>query len=144
MQSDTALNTPLAPPRWFVVDDESLLLKMAAQILRRFSLADVHTCTDPREALGHMTTTPGDLELLVTDLNMPGMNGLELARHVRAVAPRAKIVLTTGSALVLPDARTLRDHGVDLLLPKPFGVHELLAVVRRLCRAESLKPFATG
>ncbi len=140
MQSDTALNMTAAPPRWFVVDDEFLLLRMAEQILRRFSRADVHTCADPREALGHMSTTPADLELLVTDLNMPGMNGLELARHVRALAPQAKIVLTTGSALVLPDTRTLRDHGVDLLLPKPFGVHELLAAVRQLCGTASFRP----
>ena len=131
--------TATATPRWFVVDDESMLLSMAGQILRKFSVADVRTCADPCEALDRMTAAPADLELLVTDLNMPGMNGLELARRVRAVAPNAKVMLITGSALALPDERTLRSHGVDFLLPKPFGVHELMAAVRHLCGTESFR-----
>ena len=128
-----------ASPRWFVVDDESMLLNMAELILRKFSTADVRTCADPCEALDRMSTAPADLELLVTDLNMPGMSGLELARRVRAIAPRAKVVLITGSALALPDAHTLQSHGVDFLLPKPFGVHELMAAVRGLCDAASFR-----
>ena len=130
---------PAAAPRWFVVDDESMLLRLTEQVLRRFSVADVRTCADPCEALGHMTAEPADLELLVTDLNMPGMDGLELARRVRVIAPRAKVVLITGSAMTLPDARTLAAHGVDFLLPKPFGIHELMAAVRGLCSAESFR-----
>lgn len=128
-----------ASPRWFVVDDESMLLNMAELILRKFSTADVRTCADPCEALNRMSDAPADLELLVTDLNMPGMSGLELARRVRAVAPRAKVVLITGSALALPDERTLRSHGVDFLLPKPFGVNELMAAVRGLCGSGSFR-----
>ena len=130
------------PPRWFIVDDESLILSLAEQILRRFSDADVRACADPCEALGRMSASPEGLELLVTDMNMPGMSGLELARRVRAVAPRAKVLLITGNLMALPDERTLRSHGVDFLLPKPFGIHELMAAVRRLCGAESLRPFA--
>ena len=129
-----------AAPRWFVVDDESMLLNMAELILRKFSISDVRTCADPCEALDRMSDAPADLELLVTDLNMPGMNGLELARRVRAVAPNAKVMLITGSAMSLPDERTLRSHGVDFLLPKPFGVHELMAAVRGLCGSGSLRP----
>lgn len=131
--------TSTAAPRWFVVDDESMLLRLTEQVLLKFSTADVRTCADPCEALGHMTTEPADLELLVTDLNMPGMDGLELARRVRVIAPRAKVVLITGSAMSLPDARTLAAHGVDFLLPKPFGVVELMAAVRRLCDAGSFR-----
>ncbi|MEN9572369.1 MAG: hypothetical protein RL514_224 [Verrucomicrobiota bacterium] len=133
-----------AVPRWFIVDDEALLLSLAEQVLRRFSDADVRACTDPCDALNRMTTAPADLELLVTDLNMPGMDGLELARRVRVVAPRAKVLLITGNPLALPDDRAWRSHGVDILLPKPFGIHELMAAVRRLCGATSLRPFAVG
>ena len=126
-----------AAPRWFVVDDESMIRNLAELILRRFSDADVQACADAREALDCMSAAPSDdLELVVTDLNMPGMSGLELARRVHAFAPRAKVLFTTGSALELPDERTLRAQGVDLLLPKPFGVGELLAAVRRLCGPE--------
>lgn len=116
-----------------------MILSLAEQVFRRFSFADVRTCADPCEALDRMSAAPADLELLVTDLNMPGMSGLELARRVRAVAPHAKVLLTTGSGLAVPDARTLRSHGVDFFLPKPFGVLELMAAVRGLCGAGSLR-----
>lgn len=132
-------STAIVTPRWFVVDDESMLLNLAEQILRTFSVADVSTSADPCEALDRMSAASSDLELLVTDLNMPGMSGLDLARRVRAVAPRAKVLLTTGSALSLPDERTLRSHGVDFLLPKPFGVQELMGAVRGLCAKASFR-----
>lgn len=132
------MNTFIAP-RWFVVDDETSLLNLAAMMLRRFSLADVRACADPCEALDHMTAAPAGLELVVTDLNMPGMSGLELARCVRTLAPQAKVPLTTGNALALPDERTLREQGVDLLLPKPYSYHDLLAAVRRLCGTENFR-----
>lgn len=131
--------TAALTPRWFVVDDESALLSLAALMLRKFSLADVRACADPCLALDHMTAAPASLELLVTDLNMPGMSGLELARRVRAIAPRAKVLLTTGSAMALPDEQALRAQGVDLLLPKPYGYHDLMAAVRRLCGTESFR-----
>lgn len=126
-------------PRWFVVDDESMILSLVEQVLRRFSIADVRACADPCDALDRMTAAPADIELLVTDLNMPGMSGIELARRIRTLAPRAKILLTTGSALAMPDERTLRSYGVDFFLPKPFGVQELMSAVRKLCGEGSLR-----
>lgn len=126
-------------PRWFVVDDESMILSLVEQVLRRFSSADVRACADPCDALDRMTAAPADIELLVTDLNMPGMSGIELARRIRTLAPRAKILLTTGSALAMPDERTLRSYGVDFFLPKPFGVQELMSAVRKLCGEGSLR-----
>ncbi|KAF0170932.1 MAG: signal transduction histidine kinase nitrogen specific NtrB [Limisphaerales bacterium] len=129
----------LAAPCWFVVDDESTLLNLAATMLRKFSRADVRACADPCEALGHMTAAPAGLELLVTDLNMPGMNGLELARRVRTLAPQAKVLLTTGSTLSPDDRDALRDQGVDLLLPKPYGYSDLMAAVRHLCGTECFR-----
>lgn len=134
------MNTPTtSAPRWFVVDDESMILSLVEQVLRRFSSADVRACADPCDALDRMTAAPADIELLVTDLNMPGMSGIELARRIRTLAPRAKILLTTGSALAMPDERTLRSYGVDFFLPKPFGVQELMSAVRKLCGEGSLR-----
>ena len=106
----TPMNAPnaLTPPRWFVVDDEAPLLSLATMMLRQFSLAEVRACADPREALGYMTATPAGLELVVTDLNMPGMSGLELARMVREFAPQAKVLLTTGNPTTLPGEQELR------------------------------------
>ncbi len=136
------MNAAPAAPRWFVVDDESAILNLAAMMLRKFSRADVRTCADAQEALSHITTAPASLELVITDLKMPGMNGLELARHVRTLAPNAKVLLTTGS-VNLPGEADLREHGVDLLLPKPYCYQELLNAVRRLCGTDSFRLNAT-
>jgi len=129
----------LTPPRWFVVDDEAPLLSLATMMLRQFSLAEVRACADPREALGYMTATPAGLELVVTDLNMPGMSGLELARMVREFAPQAKVLLTTGNPTTLPGEEELRALGVDLLLTKPYSYNELLLAVRRLGGTENFR-----
>ncbi len=131
---------PSPAPRWFIVDDESMLARLAEQILNRFTVADVRTCTDPHEAFVRMAAAPAGLELLMTDLNMPGMSGLELARRVRAVSPATKVVLMSGDLRSLPDEHSMKFHGIDFLLPKPFSVQQLLAVVRQLCGAASLKP----
>ena len=131
------MNTPL--PRWFIVDDETPILNLAALMLRKFSCADVQACADPCDALTHMATAPGELELVVTDLNMPGMDGFQLAQRVRSLAPRSKVLLTTGSALAFPDERAVRAHGVDLLLPKPYGYYELMSAVRQLCGTDSFR-----
>lgn len=140
MQLGTDSPVTAAAPRWFVVDDEALLLNLAGQILRRCSVANVQTRANPCEALAHMTAAPADLELLVTDLNMPGMNGLELARRVHEVSPLTKVLLTTGSTLGLPDRHALKSCGVDFLLTKPFSVQQLMTAVRQLCGAASFKP----
>lgn len=132
------MNTAAAP-RWFVVDDEATLLNLAAMMLRKLSLADVRACADPREALGDIAAAPAGLELVVTDLNMPGMDGIELARRIRALVPGAKVLLTTGSAPHLPSASWLRARGVDLLLPKPYSYNELVAAVRQLCGTDSFR-----
>ena len=50
------------------------------------------------------------------------------------------VLLTTGSALALPDAGALRTQGVDLLLPKPYGYQNLMAAVRQLCGGGSFRP----
>lgn len=133
------MNTIAAAPRWFVVEDESAILNLVAMMLRKFSRADVRACTDPREAFGHMSAAPAGLELVVTDLNMPGMTGLELARRVRTLAPQAKVLLTTGTVLSPADHQAFRDQGVDFLLPKPFGYSDLMAAVRHLCGTESFR-----
>lgn len=45
-------------PRWFVVDDESMILSLVEQVLRRFSIADVRACADPCDALDRMNAGP--------------------------------------------------------------------------------------
>jgi two-component system chemotaxis response regulator CheY len=74
------------------------------------------------------------VDLLITDVNMPDLNGLELIRFVRGHAALARLPL-----LVISTDGRERDRerclalGADAFLPKPFSPEELVAAVRRLC-----------
>jgi DNA-binding response OmpR family regulator len=78
-------------------------------------------------------------DLLILDLNLPGVPGLDALRQVRSVKPHLPVLILTGSARVEDRVDGL-DSGADDYLTKPFAFSELLARVRALLRRSSL-PF---
>jgi len=81
----------------------------------------------------------GQCNLLILDLTMPGIGGLEVLRQVRAVKPHLPVLIVTGSSRVEDRVDGL-DSGADDYLTKPFAFAELLARVRALLR-RSVLPF---
>jgi DNA-binding response OmpR family regulator len=81
----------------------------------------------------------GPCDLLVLDLNLPGVNGLDVLRQVRTQKPHLPILILTGNARVEDRVGGL-DLGADDYMTKPFAFSELLARVRALMRRGSL-PF---
>ncbi len=79
----------------------------------------------------------GPCDLLVLDLNLPGLNGLEVLREVRSSKPHLPILILTGNARVEDRVGGL-DSGADDYLTKPFAFSELLARVRALLRRGNL------
>jgi len=117
------------PSRILVVDDEPQITR----VLRR-SLAthgyEVQVAADGEEALATFSTWPPDL--VVTDLSMPNMGGLELCRRLRATSRVPIIVLSVkGEERIKVEAL---DAGADDYVTKPFGMGELLARVRAALR----------
>ena len=112
------------------VDDSASVRQMVTFALET---AGYHTvqATDGREALALLKTTPVDM--IVTDLNMPNLNGIELIKQVRAL-PSFKFVpivlLTTESE----DAKKAEGKaaGATGWIVKPFNQGQLLAVVKKL------------
>jgi CheY-like chemotaxis protein len=122
--------SPSPVPRIFVVDDEHVIASTLATILQMngFS-AKFFTCS--LEALTAARSKAPDL--LISDVAMPGISGIELAIRVRAQYPTCKILLFSGQAAtvdLLEDARAL-GHQFDLLL-KPVPPTELLFEVGRM------------
>lgn len=78
-------------------------------------------------------------DLLILDLNLPGVNGLDLLRQARAKKPHLLILILTGNARV-EDRVSGLDSGADDYMTKPFAFSELLARVRALLRRGSV-PF---
>lgn len=108
-----------------VVDDEPTVAQLIAASLEAAG-AIVATCTDPREALAAVEEDEGALSLLVTDHDMPGMNGQELARRCRTARPGLPILLCTA---VMNDLRGVRiDRTLfAAILRKPFDPAEVVA-----------------
>jgi PAS domain S-box-containing protein len=109
--------------RVLFVDDEPNLAVLARAMCDELGYrGDVRT--DPREALACVRADPASVDVVVSDLTMPGMSGLELARQLRLIRPELPIVLTTGDAAGLTP-ESLRSLGVRQLLRKPFSLRSL-------------------
>ena len=106
-----------------VVDDESLVLTMAETILSDFGYT-VLTATNGQKALNLLNQPGTKVDLVITDLVMPGMGGRELAEHIRQLNPRLPVMPTSG--YVLPEDKK---NGAGYL-QKPFTSTELLLKVK--------------
>lgn len=130
--SDLALNDPTHPlddPKAvvLVVDDEAVIADTLAMILEQSGIRAL-VAYDGRSALEIASTVSPDL--LLSDVAMPGMNGVELAVAMRHTLPKCKILLFSGQASTMDLLGAARDagHGFSILA-KPLHPTELLARV---------------
>jgi len=116
-------------PHILVVDDEPQIRDILAAALRRDGYR-VTSRGSAKDALLDLEGCSG-VELLVTDLKMPEMNGLELIRAAKRVSPSIGSVLITAFASTETAVTALR-QGADDYLMKPFGLDDLRRVVERV------------
>lgn len=114
--------------RVLYVDDEPSLLEIGHRRLGAAGHA-VRTAGDPREALRLFSTHPEDYDLLITDLTMRGMNGMELATAVHRIRPDVPILLLTGYLQEFAPA-DLAQAGVRRVLTKPVSAGGLLEAIQ--------------
>ena len=116
--------------RVLVVDDDSKILAMMRRGLI-FAGYEVDLAETGEQALDK---TLGELpDLVIIDVMLPGIDGLEVCRRLRAAEPRLPILLLTARDRV-PDRVAGLDAGADDYLVKPFAFDELLARIRALLR----------
>jgi DNA-binding response OmpR family regulator len=110
-----------------VVDDESAIADTMTEILSRSGYLAM-TAYDAEEALETALLTPP--ELLITDVMLPGMSGIELAITMRRIFPECKILLCSGQAIALDLLASARSEGHNfIMLTKPVHPREMLARV---------------
>ena len=122
-------------PRVLIVDDEPDLVENSARILGRAGY-DCVTATDPRRGLEMIETERPDL--LLTDLKMPGVDGIALLRHAREVDPAMPVVMITAFATIESAVAVIKEGAFDYL-PKPFSMEQLRVAVDRALRHRGLQ-----
>lgn len=114
----------------FVVDDESVIAITLTAILNQSGF-DAESFTNPVEALEQARTTKPDL--LISDVMMPEMTGIELAIAVKNECPECKILLFSGQAATVDLLQAAREQGEEFhLLAKPIHPADLLQKIRAL------------
>jgi DNA-binding response OmpR family regulator len=117
--------------RILIVDDQQDMLSALGNMLARTD----HTVTleqDSKRALALIEEQ--DFDILVTDMMMPGIGGVDIIRNVRPKKPDLWIVAISGGSEVMPVNTVLRiseAYGADRVLFKPFRKAELLAALQR-------------
>lgn len=124
---DTAGGVPARPAREapatiLVVDDQAALRELSGRALRRSGYNVLEAGSGP-EALSVAERHPGDIHLLLTEVQLPGMNGVELVRRLRSARPGLKVLFTSGV--------TQHTQG-EAFIEKPFMVGPLRERVREL------------
>jgi DNA-binding response OmpR family regulator len=126
--------------RVLLVEDDHDIAEPLARALTREGY-DVRTAGDGRIALQEVLDAPPDL--IILDVGLPGMDGLEVCRHVRDVRPQVPILMLTARDGELETVAGL-DAGADDYVTKPFRLSELLARVRAMLRRSAPPEVAAG
>jgi PAS domain S-box-containing protein len=113
-----------------VVDDEKELLTLLTEFLVKSGYR-VRTFTDGNEALSHVEKDPYAVDLVITDMTMPKLTGLQLSQKLLAVNPDLPIVLMTGFS-TLVDRDIALTVGIREYVSKPLNMGSLLPILRTL------------
>jgi DNA-binding NtrC family response regulator len=125
--------------RTLIVDDDPAGVEELSLALRLQGFA-LETCTSGRDALRLISTVP-DIRVLVTDLSMPEMSGIDLLRRLaaRSVSPDMRVIILSGEATLEGVIDAIRLN-VSEFLYKPVSADELASAVRRANRPFSPPP----
>ena len=120
-----------------VLDDDDDVRTVTRDSIKELGY-EVVALGDPREALDRLAKESFDL--LITDVAMPGMTGVEVARHVRADGSALPIVFSSGYADVQSLGEELSD---EVVLKKPFRLMEISARIEAALNSDPLREPAT-
>jgi len=115
-----------ASPHILIVDDEVEITEILADLL-----SEVYDCAragSAEEALARLQQ--GDFQLVISDITMPGMSGLDMIPHVKELSPDTVVVMISGMQTVESAIGALRLGAFDYLM-KPFDLRQVEAVVKR-------------
>lgn len=121
-------------PSLMVVDDEEELAHLFMELLKGSGFNCV-SFTDPLLAIKHFNQNPEQYSLVLLDLRMPGLNGIELAKRLKGYNSNVKILLVTGFFdEEYLNSDEFRDSALTEVMYKPIKLKELKTRINELCR----------
>ncbi len=122
-------------PSLMVVDDEEELAHLFMELLKGSGFNCV-SFTDPLLAIKHFGQNPEKYSIILTDLRMPGISGIELAKRIREYSSNVKIILITAFyADNIFNNDELKEANISNVLQKPVKLAQLRTHVMELCNS---------
>ncbi len=113
-----------------IVDDEKGLTQILEAMLTNLGYT-VKTNQDPEEALTTFTASPSRFDLIITDMTMPHINGLELCAAIKKIRPDIPVIVCTGHNSQ-PNADFLKHADIAAVVMKPVTTTEIAQTIRRI------------
>jgi EAL domain-containing protein (putative c-di-GMP-specific phosphodiesterase class I)/ActR/RegA family two-component response regulator len=136
MKVTVMLPESLKSLRVLLVDDDDFLLDLIEETLRQLGIENLSRATSGTQALAQIDAASEPLQLIICDLNMPEMDGIELVRHLSTRNYDGGVLLLSGSdaRLLQTVGNLLREHKLNFLgaLEKPIDVALLVAAMMKL------------
>jgi PAS domain S-box-containing protein len=129
LRIETASIRPGHGQRVLFIDDEAAICSSVEKLLKRLNF-EVSAVSDPEQALSLFELDPHAFDVVISDLSMPGMTGIDLAARLIQLRPQVPIILVTGfSGTLTPEA--IRELGIRELVQKPVSPAGLAAAIHR-------------
>ncbi len=132
-----AINKP-KKPNIILIDDEELTQELIRHMLRELDLGEIAIYSSCSKALARIKKDGEHFDLIISDWEVPGMNGLDFLKEFRKIQKDTPFLMVTGNAskdLVLSAMKA----GVTAFIAKPFTANSLLEKVRKLTSAKELE-----
>jgi PAS domain S-box-containing protein len=120
---------PGGSERVLLVDDEEMLVEMGETLLTRLGYTVTSTTSAP-EASDLIRSDPGRFDVVITDMTMPSMTGIDLAREILALRADMPIILSTGFSHLV-DKESAKAAGIRAFVMKPLTKKELAQSIRK-------------
>ncbi len=129
---------PIPPRRILIAEDNPLLCEQLKEVLAAEEGVTVDTTGDGREALEMITRAERRYSLFLTDLKMPGLDGIQLVEELQRRSAQVTVIVFTGHGSIQDAVQAMRLGACDFLT-KPIDPEYLRLVVRRALRERSLQ-----
>ena len=123
------------------VDDEQSLIELGRNMLQKLGYR-VEARTLPFEAIEVFRAAPGKFNLVISDMTMPTMTGVSLAKKLMKIRPEIPVIICTGYSEQIDETRA-KELGIKGFLMKPFTIRELSKTVRQVLDAK-VNDFPAG